>query len=1212
MQRSHLLLLLSTVLAGLAFLCDGPTADQRLQSEADQLQDRINDKSKLLADRVREWSRTAESEGVGNTRSLFAGQMDAERDCDGLAFWAWERGALSLWSSDLAVDEDSLFHNSAAQFRTANGIALHTTDGSDVKWHALAEVWNAPPVRNRFLAAGFHPSLDVADGIIAETTAGIGPVVRDMDGAVLFRLAWDTERLPFNAWDVLKLLLRIAATLLLLAACWLTCMDVARRSKAWVATVLFIALLVALRYLSMQVYPIAPFDRLLLFGPQLYATSGLLPSLGDLLITGILLVIIARFVHIVWRGVHVPQGRAVAIAGVVATAALLLLGRWITTIVIGMVEDSSVDLDLHRLERLNMYSVVALACIALLFAAWLLLADACARMFAGVVRLRHLLAVVGACTAASMLLHHQAGIVDMILVSWPIPLLLILTSGRRKHYRFAHAIMGIAVLSLLNAHLLIKYAQNREQGERVLLAERMVTNDDPVVELLFRETAPRLRTDSSVYALLAGTLPCSPGDLETRIRQEFFSGYWERYTIRLYAFGPDGNVRCATSTEPPRSLDELGTDFTHALPIADMPELYFHTAPGQGRFYHAQVAVMSSDTAQPAQLIVELHPRIAPEGQGYPELLLNGTRDHGVRGTDYATARYEQGVLMETSGGEFPTHWRDTFDPDGLLWRVRSGRNELAYGAADGSLVVLALPLPSLMTKATTFSWLFAFFSALLVCAYLVRQRRSIDGSGFPALSIGAKVRAALLAFTAVGLFFFSFGAQRLLTDLYTGRNDEALLEKTRSVVVELRQKLEGETVIGKERASYLDRLLGKFSNVFFTDINLYAPNGQLLSTSRPQVFATGSVGTRMHPNAFDRSARDGQSAFVQVEHIGAAQFRSAYLPLRDNAGVLLAFVNLPSFARQGELEQERSTLFTAIVNLFVLLLALSLLAGVLISNWTTRPLALLRKRMAGMALQGANEPIQYNGRDEIGELVAVYNRKVQELHASAEKLARSERESAWKEMARQVAHEIKNPLTPMKLGIQHFQRSWDPAAPDAKQKLDRFSASMVEQIDALSRVANDFSQFAQMSAANESVLDLNEVVRSAVGLFAGTPNADIILHAASPLIVKVDREHLLRVFNNLIKNALQSIPERRRGKVEVLLHSEGDEAIIEVRDNGSGIPEEVREKIFTPNFTTKSSGMGLGLALVKRMVEQAGGRVWFEMRMDVGTAFIVSLPLVR
>jgi nitrogen fixation/metabolism regulation signal transduction histidine kinase len=241
---------------------------------------------------------------------------------------------------------------------------------------------------------------------------------------------------------------------------------------------------------------------------------------------------------------------------------------------------------------------------------------------------------------------------------------------------------------------------------------------------------------------------------------------------------------------------------------------------------------------------------------------------------------------------------------------------------------------------------------------------------------------------------------------------------------------------------------------------------------------------------------------------------------------------------------------------------------------------------------------------------VEVYNQKVDELRESAEKLARSERESAWREMARQVAHEIKNPLTPMKLGIQHFQRTWDPASSDAKERLEKFSNSLVQQIDVLNGVATAFSQFAQMPIAQPQPLELTDVVRDAVHVFTATPGVRIELEENERLPVNADREQLLRVLNNLLKNAVQAIPEDRKGRVVVRLEREGNSAMLEVRDNGEGIPEDARERIFSPSFTTKTRGMGLGLAMVKRIVENAGGTVRFETAEGVGTSFFVILPL--
>ncbi|MBS1546424.1 MAG: HAMP domain-containing histidine kinase, partial [Bacteroidetes bacterium] len=197
-----------------------------------------------------------------------------------------------------------------------------------------------------------------------------------------------------------------------------------------------------------------------------------------------------------------------------------------------------------------------------------------------------------------------------------------------------------------------------------------------------------------------------------------------------------------------------------------------------------------------------------------------------------------------------------------------------------------------------------------------------------------------------------------------------------------------------------------------------------------------------------------------------------------------------------------------------------------------------------------------------------------------------------------------------MRLNVQHFQQTWNPDAPDARGRLDRFSNNLVEQIDVLSRIAGEFSNFAQLPPAHPVHLDLSSVAQTVVQLFANTPGAKVELHTSGPLPVLADKEHLVRIFTNLVKNALQAMPEGREALVEVRLYTESDNAVAEVKDNGAGIPEEHRNRIFQPSFTTKSSGMGLGLAMVQRMVENAGGKVWFTTEEGKGSSFFVALPL--
>jgi len=260
--------------------------------------------------------------------------------------------------------------------------------------------------------------------------------------------------------------------------------------------------------------------------------------------------------------------------------------------------------------------------------------------------------------------------------------------------------------------------------------------------------------------------------------------------------------------------------------------------------------------------------------------------------------------------------------------------------------------------------------------------------------------------------------------------------------------------------------------------------------------------------------------------------------------------------------------------------------------------------------LESSYEPIVYKGSDEIADLVAEYNNKVAELKVSAEKLARSQRESAWREMAKQVAHEIKNPLTPMKLSVQHFHRTWDPNAPDSKTRLDRFTEDLVGQIDILSNIASEFSNFAKMPTPQKEVLDLNDVLKRVVGLYDKSENVEIrYAPSKSEILVFADNDQMHRVFNNLVKNAIESIPEGTNGLVEVGIVGSNSVVEIAIRDNGVGIPEDRYEQIFVPNFTTRSTGTGLGLAMVKNIVEGSGGNVRFTSEVGQGSSFIVQLP---
>jgi nitrogen fixation/metabolism regulation signal transduction histidine kinase len=322
----------------------------------------------------------------------------------------------------------------------------------------------------------------------------------------------------------------------------------------------------------------------------------------------------------------------------------------------------------------------------------------------------------------------------------------------------------------------------------------------------------------------------------------------------------------------------------------------------------------------------------------------------------------------------------------------------------------------------------------------------------------------------------------------------------------------------------------------------------------------------------------------------------------------LLAYINLQHFGQQREFENQIQKFLVAIINVFILLLAISIILAIFISNWLTSPLRILQESFARVKFGKHNERILYDREDEIGSLVKDYNQKLEELEFTAQQLARSERELAWREMAKQVAHEIKNPLTPMKLSIQQLQRVYNPDDPKSAEKLQKVANSIIEQIDALTKIANEFSSFAKMPNPSEERVELIGLIHSVKEVFVG--QAEIILESdVDEVYVMADRDQFVRVFNNLIKNAIQAIPSDREGKIEIRLKTVEDRVQISVKDNGVGIEEAKQGKIFVPYFTTKSTGTGLGLAMVKQIIENHRGTIDFQTEVSVGTTFLMNLP---
>jgi signal transduction histidine kinase len=618
-------------------------------------------------------------------------------------------------------------------------------------------------------------------------------------------------------------------------------------------------------------------------------------------------------------------------------------------------------------------------------------------------------------------------------------------------------------------------------------------------------------------------------------------------------------------------------------------------------------------------IYIELNSDILFEGIGFPELLIDKSMVKPDNYKKFNYAKYYGGELTDRYGdynynfhvdGYLLSYENETdVSDDEFVYNKWDGMEHLIYHTREDNYVIVSRELFTLTDYLISFPYLFVFyFLGVMLFSVIgnptVRKRQIVFDLKF-------KIQAAIISIVFVSLLVVALVTIFYNIREYRERHRQDLNEKMKSISEEIDMRLEVVDNITVELEEWLHRELVKLSNIFQTDINIYGTNGNLIASSRFEIYERGLVSTRINAQAYYEVYQNFQINYFQPEKIGQLSYLSAYKPILNYKGDYLGFINLPYFIKQDNYSQEISTFIVAFINLYVLLLLASIIIAVFISNQITRPLVVIQENLKKMELGKRNEPILYNRKDEIGSLVKEYNKKVDELAVSAELLARSERESAWREMAKQIAHEIKNPLTPMKLNIQHLQRAKGEGV-EYNKYIERVTATLIEQIDNLSNIATEFSNFAKLPAARNQVFNLTAQLQKVIDLFETHDQAKIVFrtNGHENLEVNADREQLSRAIINLVKNGIQAIPENKVGKIVIQLKRRGHMAVIEVADNGTGIPVELRDKLFGPSFTTKTSGMGLGLAIVKNIVENFSGSIRFETELGKGTAFFVEIPV--
>ena len=670
-----------------------------------------------------------------------------------------------------------------------------------------------------------------------------------------------------------------------------------------------------------------------------------------------------------------------------------------------------------------------------------------------------------------------------------------------------------------------------------------------------------------------------------------------------------------------------------------------------GLFRYAGIApIAGPDGADAAWAVVRAEPR-SPRylaGTPFPQALVpTSLVEESEAGFSYSA--YAGGVLTRSQGPE-PSAFRldpeiRALAPGARLWRTEpsEGGTDTAFyqrSATTGEVVAVRARQPVL------FDHLYALLRLALGGAAL--------GAGLFAVGAALRWRAGLLPpprvrfrdkvldrFLVVGVLAVGMtGAvgQRVIQEQNRAGVEERLRRQLQSVEAALRETVRVPQTTGNplQTPLPLERALDRarpdvVGPQLGLDVNVYR-GAQLVGSSRSQLVRQRLIERRMPIQVYEALFVRGQRFAFAEERIGTYAFTTGYKALVDGQGTVVGAVAVPTLPEQASLDAEQAQIVAYLFGALLVLLVVVFLTATLLATQLTRPFARLREGLQAVGEGAGVAPIPVEAPDEVGELVETFNRMQQQLAESRRQLAAQEREMAWREMARQVAHEIKNPLTPMKLSVQHLGRAYQKAlaargavAADPKfaDLFGRVTATLEEQIDALARIAGAFSSFGRLPQQRLETVDLSEVVEEASRLVeaeaasveapAGT-RAVFVLHLSSaPLPVRADREELRRVFINLFKNALQALPDGRAhpGRIEARTARHPTGAVATVTDDGTGIAPEVQPRIFEPRFSTKTSGMGLGLAITKKAIEDLRGDIRFETAEGAGTTFRVTLPLV-
>lgn len=769
---------------------------------------------------------------------------------------------------------------------------------------------------------------------------------------------------------------------------------------------------------------------------------------------------------------------------------------------------------------------------------------------------------------------------------------------------FYFVLLQLFVLGILLTYLYDHEYTRTENKQIKALAVDLAQERDPSFEASYRRFLAVAPHDTTFFTTLLSE-DVMEAVAEDYMRSFLFDSVMNQYNVSATLCSPGMELVVQPYDEVVECHDYFlskvnennGVDLDDGLYFLD----YHSLDPSYLSTFNFQVG----DSIFKRTVYLEFTKPIAPQGFGLPKILQN---ENNMLPLGYSVACYQDSLLVYKYGPyTYPNYLSDyRHYINGFSYGHR--QKHFTYQAEDGKVVAISLPRRDWMKVTTPFVVFFTMFLVLFLLVYFVGGVRS----HYP-LSGTLSSKFQMLVLIALGLSFLVVGPISVfyMRTFYTQKSQDYHFERIRTLLLDITGEVDFSFLKQPGFKYELDEVLRHYSETFFTDINIYGLDGKMLATTSPELTDMHLQSSLMNAEAFHQLQGEKSLYFIHDEHLGKAVFQSAYIPIQDGVGKSLAYLNTPYFASRSELRSEIQNYILTYINLVFVLVAVILCFLLYKTRRLTDPLTRLQEKIGKIDLNKSNEQLEWTSDDEIGDLVNQYNQLVVALEKSAAELRRTTTENAWRGVARQVAHEIKNSLTPMRLSVQLLQRCIANGGDDVEERLYRTTNTLLEQIDSLSDIASSFSTYAKLPENHPQPLDLAELVGNLVNLYDNEENIDIhfVYDQDADYSFNGDRTNLNIAVGNILKNAVQAIGNTPNGLITVCLNDVKDRFVITVKDNGKGIKEEDKGMIFLPNFTTKNGGSGVGLSLTYNIVQAAHGTISFESREGEGAEFVIDLP---